>query len=217
MYERIAARAADVVPTLPGAAIGDIVERAWRIAREERDGIAVQEGYSTDLGEIALTPGTYIAGLVTDSLGNPITRADVLVGTPQYMAPEMISAPGQASHASDLYALGHTLADFAAIRRHCGESLLGFLGGLAGLGAWYIAGIFLVVDIVDHQELAASILAGKAFNKRDDVRVAAVGFHCRDGNNPFDSRPRSIPVRSPNPNSPRKSWIRSIPSSSASS
>lgn len=41
VYERIAARAADVVPTLPGAAIGDIVERAWRIAREERDGIRI--------------------------------------------------------------------------------------------------------------------------------------------------------------------------------
>jgi hypothetical protein len=30
--------------------------------------------------------------------------------------------------------LGHTLTDFASIRRECGDSLLGFLGGLAGLG-----------------------------------------------------------------------------------
>lgn len=30
--------------------------------------------------------------------------------------------------------LGHTLADFANIRRECGDSLLGFLGALAGLG-----------------------------------------------------------------------------------
>lgn len=30
--------------------------------------------------------------------------------------------------------LGHALEDFAHIRRECGDSLLGFLGGLAGLG-----------------------------------------------------------------------------------
>jgi hypothetical protein len=30
--------------------------------------------------------------------------------------------------------LGHVLDDFAAIRRECGDSLLGFLGALAGLG-----------------------------------------------------------------------------------
>jgi hypothetical protein len=30
--------------------------------------------------------------------------------------------------------LGHALEDFANIRRECGDSLLGFLGGLAGLG-----------------------------------------------------------------------------------
>jgi hypothetical protein len=30
--------------------------------------------------------------------------------------------------------LGHTLDDFANIRRECGDSLLGFLGALAGLG-----------------------------------------------------------------------------------
>jgi hypothetical protein len=30
--------------------------------------------------------------------------------------------------------LGHTLDDFPNIRRECGDSLLGFLGGLAGLG-----------------------------------------------------------------------------------
>jgi hypothetical protein len=30
--------------------------------------------------------------------------------------------------------LGHGLEDFANIRRECGDSLLGFLGGLAGLG-----------------------------------------------------------------------------------
>jgi hypothetical protein len=30
--------------------------------------------------------------------------------------------------------LGHHLEDFAALRRECGDSLLGFLGGLAGLG-----------------------------------------------------------------------------------
>jgi len=30
--------------------------------------------------------------------------------------------------------LGHTLEDFPSIRRECGDSLLGFLGGLAGLG-----------------------------------------------------------------------------------
>jgi hypothetical protein len=30
--------------------------------------------------------------------------------------------------------LGHTLEDFPNIRRECGDSLLGFLGGLAGLG-----------------------------------------------------------------------------------
>ena len=30
--------------------------------------------------------------------------------------------------------LGHVLEDFPAIRRECGESLLGFLGALAGLG-----------------------------------------------------------------------------------
>lgn len=35
-----------------------------------------------------------------------ITQVNVLVGTPQYMAPEIISAPGQASPRSDLYALG---------------------------------------------------------------------------------------------------------------
>jgi serine/threonine protein kinase len=34
------------------------------------------------------------------------TRVDVLVGTPHYMAPEIISAAGQASPASDLYAVG---------------------------------------------------------------------------------------------------------------
>ncbi len=30
--------------------------------------------------------------------------------------------------------LGHTLEDFPNLRRECGDSLLGFLGGLAGLG-----------------------------------------------------------------------------------
>lgn len=30
--------------------------------------------------------------------------------------------------------LGHSLEDFSDIRRECGDSLLGFLGGLAGLG-----------------------------------------------------------------------------------
>jgi len=30
--------------------------------------------------------------------------------------------------------LGHSLGDFPNLRRECGESLLGFLGGLAGLG-----------------------------------------------------------------------------------
>lgn len=30
--------------------------------------------------------------------------------------------------------LGHTLEDFGPLRRECGDSLLGFLGGLAGLG-----------------------------------------------------------------------------------
>jgi len=30
--------------------------------------------------------------------------------------------------------LGHSLADFESIRRECGDSLLGFLGALAGLG-----------------------------------------------------------------------------------
>ena len=30
--------------------------------------------------------------------------------------------------------LGHSLEDFPSIRRECGDSLLGFLGGLAGLG-----------------------------------------------------------------------------------
>ena len=30
--------------------------------------------------------------------------------------------------------LGHSLDDFANLRRECGDSLLGFLGGLAGLG-----------------------------------------------------------------------------------
>ncbi len=30
--------------------------------------------------------------------------------------------------------LGHALEDFPSIRRECGDSLLGFLGGLAGLG-----------------------------------------------------------------------------------
>jgi hypothetical protein len=30
--------------------------------------------------------------------------------------------------------LGHTLEDFPDLRRECGDSLLGFLGGLAGLG-----------------------------------------------------------------------------------
>ena len=35
-----------------------------------------------------------------------VTQTNVLVGTPQYMAPEVISAPGQASPKSDLYAIG---------------------------------------------------------------------------------------------------------------
>ena len=35
-----------------------------------------------------------------------LTHANVLVGTPLFMAPEIISQPGQASPASDLYALG---------------------------------------------------------------------------------------------------------------
>jgi hypothetical protein len=35
-----------------------------------------------------------------------VTQTNVLVGTPQYMAPEIISAPGQASPKSDLYAVG---------------------------------------------------------------------------------------------------------------
>jgi serine/threonine-protein kinase len=35
-----------------------------------------------------------------------LTQANVLIGTPLYMAPETISRPGQASPASDLYALG---------------------------------------------------------------------------------------------------------------
>jgi hypothetical protein len=30
--------------------------------------------------------------------------------------------------------LGHTLEDFPSLRQECGDSLLGFLGGLAGLG-----------------------------------------------------------------------------------
>jgi len=35
-----------------------------------------------------------------------LTQANVLIGTPLYMAPEIISEPGQASPQSDLYALG---------------------------------------------------------------------------------------------------------------
>jgi putative sterol carrier protein len=35
---------------------------------------------------------------------------------------------------SPFLVLGHALADFRALRRECGDSLLGFLGGLAGLG-----------------------------------------------------------------------------------
>jgi serine/threonine-protein kinase len=47
-------------------------------------------------------------GLVKEAAADSpeVTQVDVLVGTPQYMAPEIISAPGQASPRSDLYALG---------------------------------------------------------------------------------------------------------------
>ena len=42
---------------------------------------------------------------IAETDGN-LTQANVLIGTPLYMAPETISQPGQASPASDLYALG---------------------------------------------------------------------------------------------------------------
>ncbi len=46
---------------------------------------------------------------------------------------------GQMSHVETLarppfLILGHSLEDFGNLRRECGDSLLGFLGGLAGLG-----------------------------------------------------------------------------------
>jgi len=42
---------------------------------------------------------------IAETDGN-LTQANVLIGTPLYMAPEIISQPGQASPQSDLYALG---------------------------------------------------------------------------------------------------------------
>jgi serine/threonine-protein kinase len=47
-------------------------------------------------------------GLVKETGGDDpqATQVNVLVGTPHYMAPEVISAAGRASPASDLYALG---------------------------------------------------------------------------------------------------------------
>ena len=42
---------------------------------------------------------------MTQTDGN-LTQANVLIGTPLYMAPEIISQPGQASPRSDLYAVG---------------------------------------------------------------------------------------------------------------
>ena len=42
---------------------------------------------------------------IAQTNGN-LTQANVLIGTPLYMAPEIISQPGQASQQSDLYALG---------------------------------------------------------------------------------------------------------------
>ncbi len=44
-------------------------------------------------------------------------------------ATRLAEAPGR----SPFLVLGHALADFGALRRECGDSLLGFLGGLAGL------------------------------------------------------------------------------------
>ncbi len=47
-------------------------------------------------------------GLVKEltQVDGDLTHANVLIGTPLYMAPEIISQPGQASPQSDLYALG---------------------------------------------------------------------------------------------------------------
>lgn len=47
-------------------------------------------------------------GLVKEiaQTGGNLTHTNVLIGTPLYMAPEIISQPGQASPQSDLYALG---------------------------------------------------------------------------------------------------------------
>lgn len=43
---------------------------------------------------------------------------------------ESVATPSRAPFAT----LAHAATDFAALRRECGDSLLGFLGGLAGLG-----------------------------------------------------------------------------------
>ena len=52
VYERIAARASDVVPALPGRDVDAIVASAWRIAREERDGIRILLRQVLDKGRL---------------------------------------------------------------------------------------------------------------------------------------------------------------------
>jgi eukaryotic-like serine/threonine-protein kinase len=48
-------------------------------------------------------------GLVKSLLGPQVSAAHVLVGTPQFMAPEVIRAPSAADERSDIYALGAVL------------------------------------------------------------------------------------------------------------
>ena len=52
------------------------------------------------------TPWPSLAWWEMEEVDGTLTQAEVLIGTPFYMAPEIISQPGAASPQSDLYALG---------------------------------------------------------------------------------------------------------------
>ena len=45
-------------------------------------------------------------GLAKGPAATALTRSGIVIGTPQYLAPEVIEAPGQATPASDVYSFG---------------------------------------------------------------------------------------------------------------